>query len=94
MENPEEKIKMPSNIYEYLYNENASIAGFKPNEIVPVQDLYYGMILPSGAECCISIAEHISESESKYVKKMNQFEADLIFATVKFPRNNIMRIID
>ena len=72
MENPEEKIKMPSNIYEYLYSENASIAGFKPNEIVPVQDLYYGMILPSGAECCISIAEHISESESKYVKKMNQ----------------------
>ena len=35
-------------------------------------DLLYGVMLPSGAECCLALAQDISGSEAKFVEKMNE----------------------
>lgn len=48
------------------------MAGFLPGEKVRAIDLLYGALLPSGAECCIGLADEISGSEENFVKKMNQ----------------------
>nr|WP_246240461.1 hypothetical protein [Anaerocolumna sedimenticola] len=43
-----EKLKIPSDIYQDLYAEGASLAGFEPGEAATAKDLIYGILLPSG----------------------------------------------
>lgn len=68
----QKKIELSSSIFQPLYKADASMAGFLPGEKVPAIDLLYGALLPSGAECCIGLADEISGSEENFVKKMNQ----------------------
>lgn len=70
-------ITLPQDIFQQLYAENASLAGFEPGEQVQLKDLLYGILLPSGAECCLAFANHISGSEEAFVKLMNQKAKDL-----------------
>jgi len=65
-------IELPNSMFRKLYKADASMAGFQPDEKVRAIDLLYGVMLPSGAECCIGIADHIAGSEKKFVKMMNQ----------------------
>jgi len=72
-----EKIKLTRSMFEGLYEADASMAGFQPGEQVRAIDLLYGVMLPSGAECCIALADHIAGSEQNFVKLMNQKAEDL-----------------
>lgn len=67
-----EKIIMPQDIFPQLYDMDASMAGFLPGEEAKMRDMVYGMILPSGAECCLAAAIEISGSEDEFVKLMNK----------------------
>jgi D-alanyl-D-alanine carboxypeptidase (penicillin-binding protein 5/6) len=71
------KIKLTNSTFQGLYEANASMAGFQPGEQVRAIDLLYGLMLPSGAECCIGLADQIAGSEQNFVKIMNQKAADL-----------------
>lgn len=73
----EKKMIMPSDIFWKLYIEGASMAGFQPKEEVQLRDLLYGMLLPSGAECCLAFADEIAGSEKAFVKLMNQKALEL-----------------
>lgn len=64
-------------IFPAFYEESASMAGFEPGETVTVRDLLYGIILPSGGECSVEIARHVSGSEEAFVEKMNEKAAEL-----------------
>jgi len=71
------KIKLTDSTFQGLYKTDASMAGFQPGEQVRAIDLLYGVMLPSGAECCIGLADQIAGSEQGFVKMMNQKAADL-----------------
>lgn len=62
---------------DYCYREGASIAYFKANEVVTIEDLLYGTILPSGADATMTLAECIAGSEEAFVELMNQKVAEL-----------------
>jgi len=47
------EIKLINSAFQGLYQADASMAGFRPGELVKAIDLLYGVMLPSGAECCI-----------------------------------------
>jgi len=72
-----EKIKLTNSTFQGLYGADASMAGFQQGEQVRASDLLYGVMLPSGAECCIGLADQIAGSEQNLVKLMNQKAADL-----------------
>jgi len=72
LSNLNEKIELTRSMFEGLYEAEASMAGFQPGEQVRAIDLLYGVMLPSGAECCIALADHIAGSEQNFVKLMNQ----------------------
>ncbi|XOQ49414.1 MAG: D-alanyl-D-alanine carboxypeptidase DacB [Eubacteriales bacterium] len=80
----QEKIKLPSSIFQPIYKENASRAGFLPEEKVRAVDLLYGALLPSGAECCIGLANEVSGSEESFVKMMNQKAEQLGMSNTHF----------
>lgn len=73
----EEQITLNSSVFDGLYAQDATQAGFQPGETVRAIDLLYGVILPSGAECCIGLADYISGSESAFVELMNKKAAKL-----------------
>ena len=52
----DKQVTLPEDIFPPLQIEKASMAGFAPGETVTVRDLLYGAMLPSGAECCETLA--------------------------------------
>lgn len=51
--------------------EGLSMAGFKVGDIITVEDLLYGAMLPSGADACIALALATSKNENDFVSLMN-----------------------
>lgn len=70
--NFKETISLTEDMFTPLYINHASIAGFSPGEKVRKDDLLYGILLPSGAECCLAFATDISSSEKDFVELMNK----------------------
>lgn len=70
--NLNKEITLTQEMFAGLYEQNATQAGFQPGETVRAIDLLYGVILPSGAECCIALADTIAGSEQGFVELMNK----------------------
>ena len=77
MEDPDEPVLVDPESYDELYAMGASMAGFLPGEEARVIDLLYGIILPSGGECSVSIGKHFAGTEDKFVEWMNQKAEEL-----------------
>ncbi|WP_203226039.1 D-alanyl-D-alanine carboxypeptidase family protein [Bacillus kwashiorkori] len=65
-------VPLSEKMFHYLYEADAALAGFLPNEKVRALDLLYGILLPSGAEASVGIAEYIAGSEAQFVTLMNE----------------------
>lgn len=76
-EDMEEVMILPTDFFQELYTEDASMAGFQPGERVRLKDLLYGILLPSGAECCMAFANRIAGSEDEFVRMMNRKAEEL-----------------
>lgn len=76
-EDMEEVMILPADFFQKLYTEDASMAGFQPGERVRLKDLLYGILLPSGAECCMAFANRIAGSEDEFVRMMNRKAEEL-----------------
>ncbi|NLY52367.1 MAG: D-alanyl-D-alanine carboxypeptidase [Firmicutes bacterium] len=48
-----------------------SSAGIRARQRIPLSDLLHGLMLPSGNDAAVAIAEHLAGSESQFVKRMN-----------------------
>lgn len=71
------KIRLDPNLFDSLYERNASLAGFAPGEEATAEDLLYGCLLPSGAEASASLAVYTAGSPKAFVDMMNQKAAAL-----------------
>ncbi len=56
----------------FSYENGCSNVGFTPGEVVPVRDLFYGTILPSGADAAMGLAEYTAGSQEAFVDMMNE----------------------
>ncbi len=82
--NLQKEIKISDSVFQELHNTDATMAGFQPGEKVRAIDLLYGVMLPSGAECCITLADYIGGSEAGFVKLMNKKASDLGMSMTHF----------
>lgn len=71
------EVEIPQKIFARLYFDHASLAGFEPDEKVTPKDLLYGMLLPSGAECCTTYALWLAGEEEVFVEWMNEKAEEL-----------------
>lgn len=83
-ENLDEVIVIPEYFFTELYAEGASMAGFQPGEMARFRDLLYGILLPSGAECCRTAADWIAGSENVFVGMMNEKAEELRMKNTHF----------
>ncbi len=79
-----ETVTVPEEIFAELTEQNASVAGFSPGERVTVRDLVYGVLLPSGGDASLALAQAIAGSEEAFVQKMNEKAAQLGMANTHF----------
>lgn len=63
---------MTIEITDYTYVNDCSIAGFSVGEEIPVRDLFYGTILPSGADAAVGLAIYVSGSHEAFMELMNE----------------------
>ncbi|MCL2215522.1 MAG: D-alanyl-D-alanine carboxypeptidase [Defluviitaleaceae bacterium] len=67
-----EPVLLREGIFPPIHDANATTAGFLPGETVRAIDLLFGLLLPSGAECAIGLAEHVAGTEQGFVALMNE----------------------
>lgn len=58
-------------ITDYSYVNDCSNVGFEVGETVTVRDLFYGTILPSGADAAVGLATYVAGSQEAFVELMN-----------------------
>lgn len=56
----------------YAYKNDLSSVGFSNEEEVTVEDLFYGTILPSGADAAHALAVYVAGNEENFVELMNE----------------------
>ncbi len=71
-DNLDEKVVLVKQDFEGLVEENLATAGFQINQNVTYNDLLYGLLLPSGAECAKALSRLVGGSEEKFIKMMNE----------------------
>jgi len=78
--NLEEMVTISSNAAAANFHANEQVSGLREGEQVSLRDLLHGLILHSGNDTSVAIAEHISGDVSSFSELMNQ-KAKEIFAT-------------
>lgn len=63
---------MTLEITDYGYINDCSAAGFVKDEVVTIRDLFYGTILPSGADAAVGLATYVAGSQEAFVELMNE----------------------
>ncbi|MCM1314747.1 MAG: serine hydrolase [Muribaculaceae bacterium] len=71
IENMSDKVTITEDMVYPMAELDAVLAGFQPGETPTVEDVLYGMVLSSGADAALAIAEYVSGSEEDFVKLMN-----------------------
>lgn len=59
-------------ITDYSFVHDCSNAGFSVGENVTVRDLFYGTVLPSGADAALALAVYVAGSHEAFVEMMNE----------------------
>lgn len=63
---------MTLEITDYAYVNDCSSVGFLDGEVVTVRDLFYGTILPSGADAAVGLATYVAGDQETFVEMMNE----------------------
>lgn len=64
--------------------KGSSLMFLKPGERVSVRDLMRGVIIDSGNDACVALADHVAGSEANFVAMMNQYVAKLGLSNTHF----------
>ncbi len=68
----EDRFEITRDITDYSYTNKCSSMGFEIGERVTVRDLFYGTVLPSGADAALGLAVYVAGSQENFVALMNQ----------------------
>lgn len=60
-----------------LQMEGMAVSGFSANDAVTVNDLLYGLLLPSGADAAEALAYYVSGGKEEFVRLMNNRAKEL-----------------
>ena len=72
IENLDDTFTITREITDYSFANDCSVVGFEVGETVKVRDLFYGTILPSGADAAVALAIYSAGSLDDFIVLMNQ----------------------
>ena len=68
----EETVTITIDITDYCYFNDCSVTGYGLGETATIKDLFYGTILPSGADSALALAIYVAGSQEAFVELMNE----------------------
>ena len=68
----EDTFTMTIDITDYSFVHDCSNGGFLVGEQIPVRDLFYGTILPSGGDAAVGLATYVAGSHEAFMDLMNE----------------------
>lgn len=68
---------MTLEITDYGFIHDCSNTGFLDGEVITVRDLFYGTVLPSGADAAVGLAVYVAGSHEAFVEMMNDKLSEL-----------------
>ena len=68
----DQTFEITQELTDYCYIHKFSVVGFMPGDTPTVRDMLYGMILESGADAAVGLAEYICGSQEAFVELMNE----------------------
>ncbi len=71
IEDIQDVITLDAAIYDYTTEQNAVTSGYIAGETVSIYELLYGMMLPSGADAALALAQYVAGSEHDFADMMN-----------------------
>jgi len=71
------KLSETVEISKHAAGVGGSEAGIKAGEKITVESLLYGLLLESGNDCAVALAEHVSGSTEEFAKLMNKKAKEL-----------------
>ena len=71
-ENLDETATITIDITDYCYINDCSVTGYGIGETITIRDLFYGTILPSGADSALALATYVAGSQEAFVELMNE----------------------
>lgn len=72
IEDLSDTVKITEDMVYPMVELEAVVAGFQPDETPTIEDALYGMILCSGADASLAVAEYVAGSETAFVELMNE----------------------
>lgn len=79
-----EEVYIPAEAYYDYYTRGASMSWYGSNTTVTVEDILYGILFPSGCDCCVAAAIHLSGSEAEFAELMNKRALELGMTNTNF----------
>lgn len=70
--NLDDTFTMTQEINNYIYSNDCSAVNWENDETVTIRDLFYGTILPSGADAALGLAYYVAGSQEAFVDLMNE----------------------
>jgi len=71
------RLRAPDDVLSVTTDVGGSSMGLQPGETLPLSDLLYGMLLPSGNDAAYTIAQGIAGSQARFAALMNATAAQL-----------------
>ena len=68
----DQAFSMTIDITDYCYVNECSVVGLMVGETVSIRELFYGTILPSGADAALGLATYVAGSQEAFVELMNE----------------------
>jgi D-alanyl-D-alanine carboxypeptidase len=81
---PDEVILVDVNGPELSLETDSTVMGIEPGMRLTIRDLLYGLLLPSGNDAAIQLAEHVAGSVPAFVRMMNAEASALGLADTHF----------
>lgn len=72
VEDLDDKVTITREETDYAFSNDCSAVNFDVGEVVTVRDLFYGTILPSGADAALALAKYVAGSHEAFVNLMNE----------------------
>ena len=82
--NPEEEVDIGVDSAALVEETGSTVMGLQPGLRLTLRDLLYGLLLPSGNDAALAIAEHIAGSVPAFVRLMNQRARELGLRDIHF----------
>jgi serine-type D-Ala-D-Ala carboxypeptidase (penicillin-binding protein 5/6) len=71
--NLDQPIPVKQDAYDRVHVDGGSGAGLNVGDVLPLRDMLYALLLPSGCDAAVAIADALGGTEANFVARMNLF---------------------